>query len=122
MCTAIDLALVLLLRTEGRDGAELGVDAADRQKIPLDAILWRSAIDLASAQRRPSGQRKAHPPPDAADADLPDAQHQQGSQGPQDLSLPTEGSARVSAEPSLGGEMLRSSALQVCRRTQPPTA
>ena len=46
--------------------------------------------DLASAQRRPSGEREAHPPTDAADgpdADLPEAQHQQGSQGAQDLPL-----------------------------------
>jgi len=53
----------------------------------LHATLQCNALpamdDLASAQRWPSGEREAHPSPDAADGshgDLPQAQHQHASE------------------------------------------
>ena len=51
MSAAVDLAVVVLLRTAGRDGAELGPDAVDRQTVPGDAVLRRPTNDVAPAER-----------------------------------------------------------------------
>ena len=99
MRSAIDLALLVLLQAEGRDGVELGVDATDRRTVPGDTLLRSPSDDLASTERWSSGEREAHPPADAAhgsDANLPEAEHQQSSQGAQDLSVSAQGAARGS--------------------------
>jgi hypothetical protein len=104
MCLAVDIAVVILLHPERRDGVELGVDAPDRQSVPGGASLQCPSDDLASTKRRLSGEQEAHPSADAAhglDANLPEAEHQQGSQGAQDLSVSAQGTARGSPQPSL---------------------
>ncbi len=84
MQAAVDLTVVILLHAQRRDGAESRADASNRCAVPRNAVLWRAADDLTSTQRRPSGERETHTPPDAADgphADLSKAQHQQGGEG-----------------------------------------
>ena len=106
MPPAVDLAVVVLLSAQGRDGAEPDADALDRCAVPGNSVLRGAADDLASAQRRPSGERETHPPSDAADgpdADLSETQHQQGCEGTQDLPLFAARAARDPAQPSLGG-------------------
>lgn len=90
MSAAIDLAVVILLRTAGRDCHEPRPDAAGRQAVPGHAVLWRSADDVAFAERRSCRERKAHPAADAPyaiDANLPETQYQQAREGAQDLPL-----------------------------------
>lgn len=55
------------------------------------AFLRRAPDGLAPAERRSPGQREADQTAGGSYADLPKTQHQQGGEGPQDLSLPTEG-------------------------------
>lgn len=44
------LAVVVLLRAAGRDGAESRPDVESRQTVPRDAVLWRPANDMAPAE------------------------------------------------------------------------
>ena len=58
--------------------------------VPGDAFLRRAPDDLIPAQRRSSGKRETNPSShatDGFDADLSEAQHQQGGKGAQDLPL-----------------------------------
>ena len=95
MRSVVDLAILIFLHAEGRDGVvEPGIDATDRRTVPGDAFLRCLSADLASTKRRHSGERKTYPPADAAhepDANPPEAERQQSGQGAQDLSV----SARV---------------------------
>ncbi|EDZ45032.1 hypothetical protein RBY4I_239 [Rhodobacterales bacterium Y4I] len=78
MQAAVDPAVFVLLSAQGRDGAEPGANASDRRAVSGNAVLRCSADDLASSQRRPSGERETDQTVDAAhglDADLPEAQH-----------------------------------------------
>lgn len=73
-------------------------DAVDRRAVPGDAVLRCPPDDLAPAQRRASREREADTladAPDGIDANRPEAQCQQASEGAQDLSLPAERAARV---------------------------
>jgi transposase InsO family protein len=81
---AVDLAVVVLLRTAGRDGDEPRPHAADRPAVPGNPVLRRPADDLAPAERGPRREREAHPAADAAhapDADLPEANTSKPAKG-----------------------------------------
>ena len=76
MPPAVDLAVVVLLRTDGRDGHEPRPHGEDRQAVPRDAVLWGPADDMALAERWACRELQAHSSTDAAyalDADLPEA-------------------------------------------------
>lgn len=87
---AVDLAVVVLLSTQRRNDFEPDADASDRRTVPGNVVLRCAADDLASARRGPLGARKADQAvdeDDGAHADLPEAQHQQGSEGTQNLPI-----------------------------------
>lgn len=66
-----------------------------------DAVLRRPADDLAPKERRSSGEREADPAAHGSDADLPEAQYKQASQGTQDLAISAQEIAGGTAEPGL---------------------
>lgn len=51
MQVAFDLAVVVLLPAQGRNGADPDADAPDRRAVPGNAVLRGAADDLAFAQR-----------------------------------------------------------------------
>lgn len=78
---------------EAKGESELNLDLMRQidEQCPGHTVLWRTPDDLASSQRRPPGKRKARPAAhavDGSDADLPEAQYQQGGEGAQDLPVP----------------------------------
>ena len=104
MQAAVDRTLILLLCAKGRGRTESRADAADRRAGLGDPILRLPADDPAPAQRRPPGEREAHPATNAADgleANLPEAQHEQAGERAQDLSLSPQRSAGRTPKPSL---------------------
>ncbi len=104
MPPAVDLAVVVLLRTDGRDGHEPRPHGCDRQAVPRNTVLGRPADGVAPAERGPCCELQAYPATDAAyalDADLPKARHQQTREGAQDLALSVGWTARGTAQSGL---------------------
>lgn len=105
MQPAVDLAVVVLLLTAGRNRDELGAHATDPPAVPGNPFLRRPADDLAPVERGASCEPEAHPASDAAlatDADLPEAQQQQAREMAQALPLPS-GWAAVRSAPIRSG-------------------
>lgn len=73
MPPAVDLAVVVLLRTAGRDRDEPGARADDRQAVLGNPVLRRPADDLAPAERREPSECETHPATDAAHGGQPPA-------------------------------------------------
>ena len=104
MPPAVDLAVVVLLCSAGRDGDEPRPDVAGRQAVFGHAVLRCPADDMAPAEQGPCRGQKAHPAADAPyaiDADLPETQHQQACERPQDLPLPARRAADRPAQSGL---------------------
>jgi putative transposase len=102
---AVDLAFVVLLQAEGRDEMNLALMRQIDEQFLETPFFGVRQMTWHLKNEGPSGEREAHPPADAAhgaDADLPEAQHQQAGEGAQDLALSAERAARGAAQPGLG--------------------
>src|SRR5215472_7761396 len=100
MPAAFDQPVVVLLRAQGREPGESGLDAPDRRTVSQIPLLRQPADGVPVAAGRRMDRPSSGPAADAADGpggDLPGAQDQQSAPSAQDLSL----SASPSYSPNL---------------------
>lgn len=98
MPSAVAFAVIVPLRTTGRNGDEPRSHVADRPSVSGRTGLWRPADDLALAERGPRREQSSRPAPDAV---LPEARFQRASIWTQELPLSAGRAADGAAKPGL---------------------
>ena len=104
MPPAVDPAVVVVLRTDGRDGHEPRPHGENRQAVSRNPVLRRVADETALTDQGPCRHLQTYPVTEVdyeLDADLPKTRHQQARDQANDLSVSVGLASRGAAQSSL---------------------